>query len=91
MSDAHEESPSTRLKRLKYQSGYRGTKELDILMGRFAEAALETLSAEDLNDYEVLLTDVEETELYLWLTKQQEPPPAYKTPVFQKLMAFLYA
>ncbi len=73
-----------RLKRLYYQSGHRGTKELDIILGNFAEKYLHTLSDTEINDYEALL-EVEETDLYNWLTGIESVPEALNTVVFKKI------
>ena len=74
----------TRFKRLYYQSGHRGTKELDIILGNFAEKHLHTLSDTEINDYEALL-EVEETDLYNWLTGIEPVVEKFNTPVFQKI------
>jgi antitoxin CptB len=76
-----------RRKRLMYQSGHRGTKELDLLLGYFAAACLESLTEQELNDYERLLDDVQEAVLYDWLTGQVPPDPAFDTPVFRRILA----
>ena len=39
-------------RRLRYRAGHRGTKELDILLGRFAEAHIESMSVSDLERFE---------------------------------------
>lgn len=73
-----------RLKRLYYQSGHRGTKELDIILGNFAEKFLHTLEPSEMNDYEALL-EVEETDLYNWLTGIEPAPEAFNASVFKKI------
>lgn len=46
---------SARLKKIHYQSWHRGTKENDLILGRFADEFLEKLSPEELDDFETLL------------------------------------
>ncbi len=46
---------STRLKRLLFRASHRGTKEMDILLGRFAEACLNSMPAEELDRFEALV------------------------------------
>ena len=46
---------SIRLKRLGFQSWHRGFREMDLLLGQFADAELSLLSNDELNDYERLL------------------------------------
>ena len=50
-------------KKIIYRSNYRGTKEMDKLLGAFTKKYIETLSFKDLNDLEELL-DVDDSNLY---------------------------
>ena len=50
-------------KKIIYRSNYRGTKEMDKLLGSFTKKYIEILSLKDLNDLEELL-DVDDTNLY---------------------------
>ncbi|MDX2264502.1 MAG: succinate dehydrogenase assembly factor 2 [Hyphomicrobiales bacterium] len=48
-------STDVRLKRAYYRACHRGTKEMDFMLGRFADAELEALSEADLSAFEELL------------------------------------
>ena len=50
-------------KKIIYRSNYRGTKEMDKLLGSFTKKYIEILSLKDLNDLEKLL-DIDDTNLY---------------------------
>ena len=50
-------------KKIIYRSNYRGTKEMDKLLGAFTKKYIETLNIIDLNDLEKLL-DIDDTNLY---------------------------
>jgi antitoxin CptB len=50
-------------KKIIYRSNYRGTKEMDKLLGSFTKKYIETLSFKDLSDLEKLL-DIDDTNLY---------------------------
>ena len=50
-------------KKIIYRSNYRGTKEMDKLLGSFTKKYIEILSLRDLNDLEKLL-DIDDTNLY---------------------------
>ncbi len=76
-------------KRLRYQCQYRGIKELDILLGRFAAARLDVLPDIDLPQLEALL-DVNENTLFRWLTGMETPPAAMQTPVYLAVYQFLH-
>jgi antitoxin CptB len=50
-------------KKIIYRSSYRGTNEMDKLLGSFTKKYIEILSLEDLLDLEKLL-DIDDTNLY---------------------------
>ena len=50
-------------KKIIYRSNYRGTKEMDKLLGSFTKKYIEILSLKDLIDLEKLL-DIDDTNLY---------------------------
>ena len=50
-------------KKIIYRSNYRGTKEMDKLLGSFTKKYIEQLSHKDLTDLEKLL-DIDDTNLY---------------------------
>ncbi|WP_435117824.1 succinate dehydrogenase assembly factor 2 [Candidatus Pelagibacter bacterium nBUS_49] len=50
-------------KKIIYRSSYRGTKEMDKLLGSFTKKYIEILSLKDLIDLEKML-DIDDTNLY---------------------------
>jgi len=50
-------------KKIIYRSNYRGTKEMDKLLGAFTNRYIDELNIEDLNDLEKLL-NIDDTNLY---------------------------
>ena len=50
-------------KKIIYRSNYRGTKEMDKLLGAFTKKYIESLEVKDLNDLEELL-NIDDTNLY---------------------------
>ena len=50
-------------KKIIYRSNYRGTKEMDKLLGAFTKKYIDTLSLKELKDLEELL-DIDDTNLY---------------------------
>ena len=85
MNDAQE----IRRKRLLYQSGHRGTKESDLLLGAFASAHVQNFTPEQLDRYEAIL-DESDPDLFDWLTLRREPPPEKMTDVLRLLLDFTY-
>ena len=50
-------------KKIIYRSNYRGTKEMDKLLGAFTKKYIDELSSNDLSDLEELL-NIDDTNLY---------------------------
>lgn len=61
------ETPDIRLRRLKMRSWRRGMKEMDLILGYFADGPLADMSAADLHVYEVILEENDQ-DLYRWIT-----------------------
>lgn len=55
-----------RRRRALWRAGHRGTKELDLLVGRYAEARLQGMAAADLERFEQFLAATE-PEIQHWL------------------------
>ncbi|MEQ1647605.1 MAG: succinate dehydrogenase assembly factor 2 [Hyphomicrobiaceae bacterium] len=55
-----------RRKRAAYRANYRGTKEMDWLMGKFAEARLSRMDDTELSDFERLLV-LPDPDLHTWI------------------------
>lgn len=66
-----------RLKKLHIMSWRRGMKELDLILGRFADSHLIELSLIDLDEYEELLRE-EDPKLMTWFFDQTTAPQKYR-------------
>jgi antitoxin CptB len=64
-----------RRKRALFRAWHRGTREMDLVMGRFADREIHALSDEDLAHFEQLL-DLPEADVFAWVTGQL-PRPAH--------------
>ena len=60
------ETTEARLKRMAMRSWRRGTKEMDLVLGPYAEAHLGTMSEADLLSYDALLEENDQ-ELITWV------------------------
>lgn len=79
---------NNRLKRLQYQSWYRGCKETDLLLGAFAREKLPQMPPEALDAFERLLGE-NDVDIFRWLTDQATPPePIANDPAYIALKAF---
>jgi antitoxin CptB len=76
-----------RRKRLLYRSWHRGTRESDLLLGRFAAAHLAGFDDARLDRYEALL-NCADADLFDWIAGLAVPPALYDHDVMHLLLAF---
>jgi antitoxin CptB len=76
-----------RRRRLKFRSWHRGIREMDLIMGRFADACIDHLSEAELSELELLM-EVPDTELFSWIIGVQPAPAAYDNAVLRRMRAF---
>jgi antitoxin CptB len=60
---------------------------MDLIMGRFADAAIGELTPAEIAELE-RLADVSDPDLYEWLTGACTVPPGYDSAVFRRLRDF---
>ncbi|TVQ57696.1 MAG: succinate dehydrogenase assembly factor 2 [Rhodobacteraceae bacterium] len=68
------ETRDSRLKKLRIRSWRRGTKEMDLLLGPYADEALAALDGAALDAYERLLEENDQ-DLYAWISGQAPAAP----------------
>ena len=76
-----------RRRRLLFRSWHRGIREMDFILGRFADAHLPTLTDVELDEYERWLL-VPDQQIYAWVNGSQTAPTEVDTALFGKLRAF---
>jgi antitoxin CptB len=81
------EGLDTRRRKILFRSWHRGTREADLIMGRFADAHIGAFSEAELDEYERLLEAVE-SDLLAWLTGVSAVPPVSDTAMLQRLRDF---
>ncbi len=74
-------------KKLKFRSWHRGTREIDLILGKFADAHVFDFSEDELNQYEEILIN-NDPDLYNWITGKDPVPSDYSSDVMQKLIDF---
>jgi len=75
-----------RRRRILFRAWRRGMREMDLVMGRFADAHLATMSASELDEFERIL-DLPDPQVLAWLTGAAQIPSEFDTPLFAKLSA----
>ena len=73
-----------RRRRLLFRSWHRGIREMDLVMGQFADALLPDMTEAELDEFERLL-DAPDPSALAWITGEEPVPPQYDTPLFAQL------
>jgi antitoxin CptB len=76
-----------RRKRLLFRCWHRGTREMDLILGRFADSEIADLPDGDLAELERLL-EVPDPDLYAAVTGDKSPDPEFASPLFARIKAF---
>ncbi len=77
----------TRRRRLAFRCWHRGMREMDLILGRFADARLAELGEENLSLLERLL-DVPDPELFGWIAGSKPIPANHDTTLLAEIREF---
>jgi len=77
-----------RRKQLLYRANHRGIKEMDILLGGFANANMESLNEQEFEAFERLASHPDR-DLFSWFTGEITPPPEVADAMFERVLARL--
>lgn len=78
-----------RRRKLKFRAWRRGFREMDLLMGSYAEKHIAELDEAGLDEFERLLA-TPDWEVYAWLVGQKPVPENHAGPVLDQMIAFRY-
>lgn len=81
------ESTDIKRKKLRIRAWRRGFKEADLILGRFADANLDSMSDEAVQLFEHLL-DQQDQDIYAWIIGREPVPSEFQTDVMKALQAF---
>lgn len=70
------ETDDARLKRMRMRSWRRGIKEMDLILGPYADARLDAMGPPDLDLFDALLEENDQ-DIYPWITGAASPPDRY--------------
>jgi antitoxin CptB len=76
-----------RRKRLLFRCWHRGTREMDLILGRFADAEITRLTDQEMANLELLI-DVPDPDLYAALTGSIPLAAEHAGPLFERIKAF---
>lgn len=76
-----------RRRRLKYRAWHRGTREMDLVLGPYADAHVDALDETELSRLETFMAE-EDTDLLKWVMGQESPPPSVDQALLAEILAF---
>lgn len=76
-----------RRRRLLFRAWHRGIREMDLILGQFADRNIDKLDDTELDVFEALL-GVNDRDLLQWVTGETETPPEFDTPLFRRVCAY---
>ena len=76
-----------RRKKMRFRAWRRGFREIDLILGGFADQKLASLDAAGLDDFERLL-GAPDPDVYEWITNQASAPSEHETPTLASIRAF---
>lgn len=81
-----DENIENKRRRLIFRSAHRGIKEMDIILGTFANNNVADFTEEELKEFDTILSN-NDPDLYNWLTEKEPAPENIATmSAFKKLM-----
>lgn len=80
------ETSEARLKRMAMRSWRRGTKEMDLVLGPYADTELVAMTLAELDAYDALLAENDQ-DLMAWMLGQK-PAPAHHAPLVAVLRTY---
>ncbi len=84
---SEDDEDAVRRRKISFRAWHRGTREMDLIMGRFADAKLATLDAAALDSFEALM-EQPDPDLYKWVSGEALPPGDVDTAFLARIRAF---
>ena len=78
------ENMHPRRKKLRLRSWRRGMKEMDLIMGTFADENIADLTEAELDEFEALGNEPDQ-QVYAWITGAEQVPKKYDTALFARI------
>ena len=87
MTELSSEGLDARRRRLLFRCRHRGIREMDFVLGRFADADLPRLTDAELDVVESWL-DIPDQQIFAWVNGSEPTPLEIDTPMFRRLRDF---
>ena len=87
MTARSSEGLDVRRRKLLFRAWRRGVREMDLIVGRFADVFIDRFDDAALDDFEQLI-ETPNAALYAWVVGDEAAPQNYDTAVLRQLIAF---
>jgi antitoxin CptB len=87
MTERTSDGLDLRRRKLLFRCWHRGMREMDLIMGRFADSTVAELSDDDLADLERLI-EIPDRDLLAWVTGEADVPEDVDSAVFRRMREF---
>jgi antitoxin CptB len=87
LSELSSEGLDARRRRLLFRCRHRGIREMDFVLGRFADAQLMQLTDPELAELETWL-EIPDQQIFAWVNGSEAAPPERDTALFRRLCDF---
>jgi antitoxin CptB len=87
MNDPQFPDPAVRRRRLVFRAWHRGTREMDLLLGRFTEKVIGDLTDEQVTALELLM-ELPDPDIYNWIIGAAPVPLEHDTPILHEIRGF---
>ncbi len=74
-----------RRRKALFRAWHRGTREMDLILGGFADQHISELSEGEMDDFERLLDQLDPS-LLTWVTGEQPTPGEFDTALFRRIV-----
>jgi antitoxin CptB len=81
------EGLDARRRRLLFRAWHRGIREMDFVLGRFADANIKMLRDTELDEVERWL-DIPDQQIFAWVSEAETAPAEIATPLFRRLREY---
>ncbi len=84
---SEDDEDAVRRRKIRFRAWHRGTREMDLIMGRFADAKLAMLDPASLDSFEALM-EQPDPDLYKWVSGETLPPGDVDAAFLARIRAF---
>jgi antitoxin CptB len=87
MTERSSEGLDARRRRLLFRAWRRGVREMDLIVGRFADAHIDKFDEPELDDFERLI-ELPNADVYAWIVGGASVPAEHDSLVLRQLINF---